>query len=288
MGVQPVKIPLIGKLLSWWGERRIARMKALVASVPEGKALLELAEREKVKIGFDSKLMGRVLAAEIRNLLPRGGETTEIALNPYLRGKSLTTSLAHELRHLWQSRQLDNVEKMNSTTFENAAAFKRLLEADAFVFQNYMAAEIQKATGVRMPWRASPGRSFLGEWLVRSDRQPENPSSPAELKKLYDSFMASAVAGRYDSESFDILDRVAGRVAREDTSGKPLKVRLREIFNNASFKEVADLSKIPVIGTGENAVKYLGEVDTDKLLQDIWQNARSPAANEARKKYALA
>lgn len=287
MGGQPVKIPLVGKILHWWGEKRIARMKALVASVPEGRELIALAEREKAVIVFDRGLFRRTLAAEIRNPLPREGETIVIALNPWLPGRSLALSFAHELRHLWQTRQLNDPAKIRHAKLQDIMSFKRLMEADAFVFQNYMAVKIFDATGKRMPWHSGPDRSMIDEWLAPLAPPPKDAGSPAALKKAFNAFMASGVAGRYDRESLQLINGAAAWFAKNGDPAKPLQEKLREQFNLASFREVADVAKIPVIGTGENALRYLDETDTDKLMADIWQLSRSPAANALRKKYSL-
>lgn len=271
-------------------DKRVARVKALLSSVPEGQELLELAERMNVRFRFNPFLVFQGTMARIGNTRPRLGERPEVEFSPFNRTTGLAVSLAHELRHLWQAQQIDAPGNIGRLTFEKGVAYKRFMEADAFVFEKYMAAKMREATGLPIPWSGTPDLGLVGEMLGQGGAPPEDATKASGLKKLFDTFQQSLTAESYDRSVTAIFKKAAdyfrGTASRSVTT-EELQDKLKLEFNRASFKEVGDLASVAVIGKGKEAIRYLGEFDTDAMLDGIWQKARNPTLQKARADYAL-
>lgn len=107
--------------------RRVNAIIREVAKNPEGAALIALARREKIRI----LLSGRPRKVQAVGLFSE--DERRIDLERSAKNKDLAEVLAHELRHLWQSRiiRLDT----NGLSAADSMAQRRLTECDAFAYQ---------------------------------------------------------------------------------------------------------------------------------------------------------
>jgi len=107
--------------------KRVNALIRAVAENPEGCALIALARREKIRI----RLSGKPRAVDAVGLFSEDDKA--IDLERSAKNKDLTEVLAHELRHLWQSRiiRLDT----NGLSAADAIVQRRLTEGDAFAYQ---------------------------------------------------------------------------------------------------------------------------------------------------------
>ncbi|GEM_PF-3109868 len=126
-------------------EERLARLKAHFSSIPEGKELLDLAEKlniplkieknpgslgaTKVTRTYISDAEGNLQVAEVRH---------DLTLDPRLSDKGMIEIMAHELRHVWQGEVLGYGHDLPYfSDVRNAIVFTRLIEGDAHAFQKY-------------------------------------------------------------------------------------------------------------------------------------------------------
>lgn len=256
----------INKLLEKWGDWRIQRATRLIASVPEGAALLELAEKE----GFGFKFRPSITFTALGNL--RNGakdprDKTEIQLNIFLPRKQMVRTMAHELRHLWQMRNIVDHKMMNNLSFDRSASLIRLLEGDAFVFENYLMAKISAATGIALPV-SNPAGSFAA-------------NTAEGMRQRFDHFQQSSIAQLYDKKVLGMFNRVADYAAGKST---PLADVLRQRFNRNSYDGMKGIDTMPVIA----GTAYLGSMTADALGDRIWQQITTPAMQAAKKRFTPA
>lgn len=107
--------------------KRVNAIIREVAENPEGSALIALARREKIRI----TLSGKPRAVGAVGLFSEDDKA--IDLERSAKNKDLAEVLAHELRHLWQSRiiRLDT----NGLSAVDSIVQRRLTECDAFAYQ---------------------------------------------------------------------------------------------------------------------------------------------------------
>lgn len=287
---------IIKKAFDWWGARRLEKMKALIASVPEGRALLALAQKEKLRIYFDSTLMREGTAGEMRDGVPGKRPTLlrGIALNPFLGGKFLTVTLAHELRHFWQLRQLENPKDLSRMTFENAVAFQRVMEGDAFAFQNFMVARIRAATGVKLPFDMSPDDRNPFRLPFITTPLPENADSPRMMKTLFDNFQRSSAAESYDSRVIGMFRKVAAYYTKKAESDAETAAMIaadnglmRFQFNLASFDGIGDIRRLMRHGVDDNAPSYSDAPDNASVMDAVYGTAQGWEMRALRQRLKL-
>ena len=263
----------VSDILAKWGALRIERITALIGSVSEGAALLEFAAKDGTSLAFSPGLLTRWSAGKLRNPTRWKGENSTILLNPFMSDKRLVSTMAHELRHLWQMRRLENPGLMGELSFERSVAFTRFVEGDAFVFQNYLLQKITKATGVKLPLKADPDANAS----VKA-KMPDLESGEG-LLQLFRNFQSSGYATQYDDRVLDRFNEAAA-----DAGGG--KDGVRAPFNLGSAARLGALDTIPLIGTGEKALRYLDANGSDTMLDAIWDYVRDPKIIAARKAFS--
>jgi hypothetical protein len=253
----------INKLLEKWGDWRINRATRLIASVPEGAALLELAQKEGFGFKFRPSITFTALG-NLRNGAKDPDDKTEIQLNIFLPRKQMVRTMAHELRHLWQMRNIGDHRPMNSLSFDRAAGLIRLIEGDAFVFENYLMTKIAKATGISLPVSNPAGTA---------------PADTTEgMRQRFDHFQRSNIAQLYDKNVLRLFNKVAGWA---DAKARPLADVLRSRFNRSSYDGIAGIGTMPVIA----GQPYLGGMGADAVGDHIWAQIKTPAMLAARQRF---
>lgn len=285
-------IRAIKSLYKDWEIKRIIRMNRLIASVPEGRALLDLALKEGLDIYFDPSLMRRGTSGEMRDGVPGQRPTLMrgIALNPFLGTRHLTVTLAHELRHFWQLRQLEHPEKLMRLSFENAIAFQRVMEGDAFAFQNFMVARIRAATGVKLHFDLSPDTRNPFRLPFDVAPLPDKADSPQMMKTLFDNFQRSSMAENYDGRVIAMFRRAAAYFTKKAEKDPNLAAQikadnglLRFQFNQAAFDEVGDIRRLMRYGVDDKAPSYTDATDSDAVLSAVYNAAQGQEIRALRK-----
>lgn len=156
---------------------------------PETAELLDLARDLNIGIRFNEAFIG----TETDGVFSRNRTTGEchIELKPFKKPEDAAIPLIHELRHLWQDRQL-GLQPGKAALADRDAPFALLLsrvkEADAFAFTDLMIARINNAR----------------EDLTDSDAFAKSLGPGAELtpeqQEQVDEFLAQRIAARLPGE----------------------------------------------------------------------------------------
>ncbi len=256
----------INKLLEKWGGWRINRAAQLIASVPEGAALLDLAKNEGFGFKFRPSITFTALG-NLRNGAKNPDDKTEIQLNIFLPRKQMVRTMAHELRHLWQMRNIADHRMMNNLSFDRAASLVRLFEGDAFVFENYLMAKISTAAGITLPV-SNPSGALAAD-------------TAEGMRQRFDHFQRSNIAQLYDKNVLRMFNKVAAYAAAKPA---PLADVLRQGFSRNSYAGIKGIDSMPVIA----GIPYLGSMDADAVGEHIWQQVRTPDMLAARKRFSPA
>ncbi len=256
----------INKLLEKWGDWRINRAARLIASVPEGAALLDLAKNEGFGFKFRPSITFTALG-NMRNGAKYPDDKTEIQLNIFLPHQQTVRTMAHELRHLWQMRNIADHRMMNNLSFDRSASLIRLLEGDAFVFENYLMAKISSATGIALPV-SNPAGTFAAD-------------TAEGMRQRFEYFQQSNIAQLYDKKVLCMFNRVADYATAQST---PLTDILRQGFNRSSYDGMKGIDTMPVIA----GQPYLGSMTADAVGDHIWQQITTPEMLAARKRFTPA
>lgn len=264
---------MINGFFARWGERRMRKIEDAIRSVPEGAALLDMAARDGVKIRFEPILMFMAAAGGYGSMPPEMGGGNAISLNPFLSTNFLISTLAHELRHMWQHRTLKDMDLADQLNFDRQIAFTRFVEGDAFVFQNYLTKKISRATG---RWLRSQTFDDYAE-------EEPDPETTAGQRQIFESFQRSVLAESYDNRVVDnylTATEPDGRLKPEKDGSDG---RLKQAFNLASARDVGDLAAMAAICNDGTCTPYLGKGTPDQMLDDIWRFIKTPDLKAARK-----
>lgn len=245
---------------------RVARVKNWISCVPEGKELLDFAEKHGYTITFNP-----LHAFGTGGIIWRCGRIIEI--NPFLSDKTLTVTLCHELRHAWQFEQLQRPDKRLHLDFERAAGFQRLVEGDAFVFQAYMAKIIGRALGRDFPYATDPD----------SGTRNLNPETLAGQSQIFKAFQKSRLAAAYDAHLLHCMRKETSLIAKIFKGRAQRQKWQDKIFSLRTTEELGALSAIPV--TSSRQGRYLMYKSDADMLADLYGHV-SPKAKEKGEKLA--
>lgn len=114
-------------------QSRLMQTKSVIQSAPLTYGLWELAEELQMPIRFEAALIGSVVGAQVRT------EENAIHINPFPLGPlDEIVGLVHELRHVWQLRNLklthDTYEMVTKSSSLAHMMLVRTMEADAYAF----------------------------------------------------------------------------------------------------------------------------------------------------------
>ena len=246
-------------------QERLDRIKARLASIPEGVALLALATAQGCDIQFQadaSKLSSNFKNAggklELTSPIIFSTETFNIALHddvparfkitlsPHMDDDQATYVLAHELRHLWQKSILAE-EKILNLSIPFDMAVSRVLEGDAHAYQDYIQARFENPnvkTAADFDWRAAFNGFQQSEVSIGYDRAQYNQSQQ-RLSML----LSLRKSGHIDAET--TYKFAAG------------------IFNRHSLKDLGDLPRLTKAGLSDDAPNYLGDMTAAGLLRHV-------------------
>lgn len=246
-------------------QERLDRIKARLATIPEGVALLALATAQDCDIEFQpvsSKLSSNFSHAggvlKLTSPIIFSTQTFNIALHddtparfkimlsPNMSDDETTYVLAHELRHLWQKGILAEDKILNlSIPFDMAVS--RVLEGDAHAYQDYIQARFENPavkTAADFDWKTAFNRFQQSDVSVGYDHAQYNQSQE-RLSML----LSLRKAGHIDAET--TYKFAAG------------------IFNRHSLKELGDLAQLTKAGLADDAPNYMGDLTSAALLRHV-------------------
>ncbi len=108
-------------------QKRVNALMKAIAETPEGGQLLEIAKNNKIRIVISDK------PEEMKAVGLFSADDREVSLLRTAKDEILAGVLAHELRHLWQSKRV-NLDT-NGLSAVDAMVHRRVVECDAFAYQ---------------------------------------------------------------------------------------------------------------------------------------------------------
>lgn len=132
--------------------QRIASIRGILKRSKTGKALLDWADKNDIRILIDDQLPPSNEAAYLQG-------TGIILLSAHSNEATSVSFLAHELRHAWQdSKKWFSFLFKSTRSAHDLTMPLLLLEADAFAHQMQITAELY-LEGIKEPWEAVKGPS---------------------------------------------------------------------------------------------------------------------------------
>lgn len=249
---------------------KMRRIRKLVASVPEGAALLKLAAETKTRITF-SATMTPGLAGVTQ---PTGGELQfspeggirlpeksryKIHIDPLSTTFEAAVTLAHELRHLWQNGKLES-NRLVTTAPSLTLAYSRIVEGDARAFAAYFRARLEeKEAGLEpKPWTA------------------------AQWKRDFIAYQKDSISAHYDRTVLSATGKTLGVAIKIPAPDKRQKF-LTAIFNKSAAEALKNVDKILVAGFEEGAKPYL-PFNSEAALAAKMVGYAKPATREKLRK----
>ena len=176
----------------------------------ETRILRDAALKEGVVFRFDSSLIGTKTSA----LYESRKDKKQILLNPVRLPEDFVMSLAHELRHYWQEKQIkkhDLDEKNIHVDPRLGHFYNRIIEADAYAFQHLAATKISEnlkalcAVSDRLARAKEQGR-LQQELAVISREKPAMNETEKTKTLLREAFFKAL-----EDKGFTGYDRITAR-----------------------------------------------------------------------------
>lgn len=215
--------------------RRLEKIKATVASIPEGAHLLKLAKA----IGVEIKMYP--LGKKFRALGMYDHNNLDVWLDQNTSTKRLVKVLFHELRHMWQDTGMEHWEKVKRLGPGAAVGYVRLMEGDAFAFE--------QAMGLRLK-----GKEV----------------TPETYSEFFWKFQRSMRAIAYGGEAARRFNAAAKKRLKGTSEERELAARrLKEEFNVMSIGELGGAEGAPSAGLDAKAPPYIAFASAQELQDKI-------------------
>lgn len=180
---------------------RLQNIKNIIATLPEGKALLDFADQHPLHLSLDNKMS--------KNHNGNFGWDTEqqaftIQLNARKTDAELVNPLVHELRHLWQHTQLGITPGQTFALPHDAAldfTALRVMEADAFTYAQHFCVRLHEQ-GITEPLTADLKDKHHKKTPLITTRDTIKTDATAKqdaLTKTFDFYLQNFLPSRYDS-----------------------------------------------------------------------------------------
>ena len=195
-------------------ERRMTRLLERVASTPMGQELLSVAKSMNVNFRLDDQMP-----------YEQGGgyhaSKRYIVLNKKLNDRVLISSLAHELRHVWQHAHMPYkfhlLDQPDEVDIMSAIIFNRYLEADAFSFTHEFVEDFEQRVG---------RDGILTEYELRQSQQGLNIRSlrNTNYQDKIDFYAAALGAERFNSYDYEVISNFSSYIERKVKEDKVVKL----------------------------------------------------------------
>lgn len=241
---------------------KLLKVKALVASVPEGAQLLRLARRTGTKIAW-GKNMADGLRGVTSPVNPKtkddkhgwtrvdGLPKYKILLDPQAPVAEIAVTLAHELRHVWQNQRVEK-NRILSMSPRVAVAYSRVLEGDARAFDAWFKARLEE----------------------KMQGRPRGEATPEDWKRAFDAFQKSADSGAYDGPQVGHIADIVGQVKKQVPEAPIAQKILSRLFNASARDGLKGLDKILVTGLSKKAAPYFKYKSEEALANEMVAHTR--------------
>lgn len=273
-----------------WGWTSAAKRQRLmdetlrILSVwPETRALLELAAAEKVPIAFADNLIGT--ETDGVNIVNRTTGERRIDIKPYKNPEDCAIALIHELRHLWQDKQLGltaltrGLGEKDATT---AIELNRVKEADAFAFTDLMIGRINHF--IDDCKKAEQLRAAL---LFLNRRQPLSEEQENEVGDM----MARAVLERLPRERTALQRKFTEALTWLDSYDREAvsayhRRYIEDPIDHMTEKQghvvgLADIRNLCIAGEGPTRISYMDDADDKTFTALVMKDVAPPLAEVA-------
>ena len=193
------------------GPERIEHIRSGFCATPLGAKIWQWLREEKINIVIEKMKM-------TTSGCVRGPHYDTIYLNSYCRNDDLIFTLAHEARHIWQSRQMAKLLKSKPVLRERFTSnpwshriFQRMIEADAFSFDFvFLLDYFAKEPGRKTIGLSETAKLALGAMGYERSNLPDNPDLTTARRMAFELFfMTDNMVESYDPKSAPRLVDVA-------------------------------------------------------------------------------
>lgn len=215
----------------------IDRLLDTLAETKEGKALVDFARASKVRFEhrYDKTNTG----------LWRPRDNT-LFLNKALKREEALISLAHELRHAWQTHSVKNLDRVTDrnllrTKFKDSVIMLRAMEADAYSYQLSTAVELHKKGIIRQ----RPEKAFM--------TMESEPAIEKFLKGFMKKHGAQPFSAKARRESFEFFHDTALFYHEYDSIYAGMGANASRRALGEIDLDYASLMQLPTLGKAFNA-----------------------------------
>ncbi|MEZ0259865.1 MAG: DUF6782 family putative metallopeptidase [Alphaproteobacteria bacterium] len=248
---------------------------------PETRALLDLAAAEKVPIAFADNLIGT--DTDGVNIVNRTTGERRIDIKPYKKPEDCAIALIHELRHLWQDKQLGltaltrGLGEKDATT---AMLLNRVKEADAFAFTDLMIGRIN-----HFPDDFKKMESVRAALLFLNRRQPLSEEQENEVSDV----MAKAITERLPAERAALKKKFTEALTWLDSYDREAvstyhRRYIQDPIDHMTEKQghvvaLADIRRLCMAGDGPTQISYMDDVDDKAFAALVMKDVATPLAD---------
>ncbi|MEZ0259771.1 MAG: DUF6782 family putative metallopeptidase [Alphaproteobacteria bacterium] len=267
--------------------KRVRALLKAVADNPEGGTLLQIAKDKNIRIVMSDR-PAKQGAVGLFN-----GDAKRIDLQRGAKDDTLVGVLAHELRHMWQSKRT-NLDT-DGLSARDALVHRRVVEGDAFAYQirfeiNQRQDELD---GLRKALADIPDRKQAASALKEFNKVCQK----AEMKAFFLTMQEDMAA--YDKQTLDLLrlklklsqlyikqgkliDQVPSKSPKLQKERRKVDGELKKIFNSVAKPRPLPDSLLDIAreGLAKDSPKYLRHKDVQSLAAYV--RKQIPAKTLAR------
>ncbi len=254
---------------------------ALIKNYPETQFLLQLAQEEGIKIGFDPKMRNSEAAGMLQTDRTTGEKV--IALSPDAGPQDVALTLIHELRHAWQDKVLGLTPQTRSKSepdVETTILLNRVREADAYAFTNLIVRRMQAAAEDEVE-----ARGLVEKLQKTSGKQPDQ----FQLEMISE-YVTEKFISRIDNDHKEMVLDFAWALRNFDTYDRRALVDYHARYTSPHYETQArpemaqpfglgDIRKMMIMGVAGNMPPYLDKVPDALFRQAILQDISPPLQN---------
>ena len=251
---------------------------------PETKALLALAAAEKVPIAFADNLIGT--DTDGVNVVNRTTGERRIDIKPYKKPEDCAIALIHELRHLWQDKQLGltpSTRGLGEKDATTAVLLNRVKEADAFAFTDLMIGRINHfQEDFKKSENLRAALLFLNRKKPLSEEQENEVSdviANAMLKRLPAERAAAKAKFTEALTWLDSYDREAVSAYHRRYIETPIGHMTEK---HGHVVTLADIHQLCIAGYGPTQISYMDDVDDESFAVMVMKDVALPLAEVTR------
>lgn len=257
--------------------KRVNALMKAIAETPEGGQLLDIARNNKIRIVISDR------PREMKAVGLFSADDKEVSLLRSAKDEMLAGVLAHELRHMWQSKRV-NLDT-NGLSALDAMVHRRVVECDAFAYQIRfeIAMRDDELKALRDALKAIPDRKQAAAATKEFNKIVK---ASGGMKNYFDSMQVDMKA--YDDQTLEglrlrlklaqlyaqqkkHLDKVPSKAQRWEKKRSENRKELTALFNQVAHPRKLDnrLVTITKEGLGSDSKNYLRYRNVENLAAQV-------------------